>query len=64
MERQGRAFAAPVVSPYVWSDQFGLKLQVSGTTGGRAGVRQLHGTGLDGGPVKGTVTAAARSRAP
>lgn len=41
--------------PYVWSDQFGLKIQVSGMTGGSADVRQLHGTGLDGGPVKCTV---------
>jgi NADPH-dependent 2,4-dienoyl-CoA reductase/sulfur reductase-like enzyme len=40
---------------YVWSDQFGLKIQVSGRTGGTADVRQLHGTGLAGGPVKGTV---------
>jgi len=41
---------------YVWSDQFGLKIQVSGRTGSAgAEIRQLHGTGLDGGPVKGTV---------
>ena len=45
---------APVPPPYVWSDQFGLKVQVSGRTGGDD-VRPLHGTGLDGGPVKGTV---------
>jgi hypothetical protein len=44
--------AAP---PYVWSDQFGLKVQVSGRTGGSADIAALHGTGLDGGPVKGTV---------
>jgi len=40
---------------YVWSDQFGMKIQVSGRTGGDVEIRQLHGTGLDGGPVKGTV---------
>jgi NADPH-dependent 2,4-dienoyl-CoA reductase/sulfur reductase-like enzyme len=40
---------------YVWSDQFGLKIQVSGRTGGDVEIRQLQGTGLDGGPVKGTV---------
>jgi len=40
---------------YVWSDQFGMKIQVSGRTGGSVEIRQLHGSGLDGGPVKGTV---------
>lgn len=41
---------------YVWSDQFGMKIQVSGRTGAPdAEIRQLHGSGLDGGPVKGTV---------
>jgi NADPH-dependent 2,4-dienoyl-CoA reductase/sulfur reductase-like enzyme len=43
------------VPPYVWSDQFGLKIQVSGATGGDADIMPLHGTGLTGGPVKGTV---------
>jgi NADPH-dependent 2,4-dienoyl-CoA reductase/sulfur reductase-like enzyme len=46
----------PQAAPsYVWSDQFGLKVQVSGRTGGSADIAALHGTGLDGGPVKGTV---------
>ncbi|RAY16910.1 ferredoxin reductase [Actinomadura craniellae] len=41
--------------PYVWSDQFGLKVQVIGRTDTADELVQLHGTGLDGGPVKGTV---------
>ncbi|MVZ99811.1 ferredoxin reductase [Actinomadura sp. LD22] len=41
--------------PYVWSDQFDLKLQVAGRTGNAGEVVALHGSGLEGGPVKGTV---------
>ncbi|MGH3246639.1 MAG: NAD(P)/FAD-dependent oxidoreductase, partial [Trebonia sp.] len=41
--------------PYVWSDQFNLKVQVIGRTAGAGEVVPLHGGGLDGGPVKGTV---------
>ena len=41
--------------PYVWSDQFALKIQTFGRTDLGDDVVQLHGTGLDGGPVKGTV---------
>lgn len=46
--------------PYVWSDQFDLKVQVFGR-GDLAdpdpdlGVLPLHGEGLTGGPIKGTV---------
>ncbi|MFE6820911.1 NAD(P)/FAD-dependent oxidoreductase [Streptomyces sp. NPDC057690] len=45
---------APTV-PYVWSDQFGLKIQVLGRTDLVDEVVPLHGEGLDGGPVKGTL---------
>ena len=45
---------APSV-PYVWSDQFGMKIQTLGRTDLAEEVAQLHGTGMDGGPVKGTV---------
>ncbi|SEP23640.1 NAD(P)/FAD-dependent oxidoreductase [Trujillonella endophytica] len=41
--------------PYVWSDQFGMKVQTFGRTDLADEVAQLHGTGMDGGPVKGTV---------
>jgi hypothetical protein len=41
--------------PYVWSDQFGMKIQTFGRTDLADEVAQLHGTGLEGGPVKGTV---------
>ena len=41
--------------PYVWSDQFGMKIQTLGRTDLAEEVAQLHGTGMDGGPVKGTV---------
>ncbi|MFI0354981.1 NAD(P)/FAD-dependent oxidoreductase [Actinomadura sp. 9N407] len=41
--------------PYVWSDQFGLKLQVIGRTDTADELVPLHGTGLAGGPVQGTV---------
>ncbi|MEQ6900400.1 FAD-dependent oxidoreductase [Nocardioides sp. YIM 152588] len=41
--------------PYVWSDQFGLKIQVLGRPDIADEVVPLAGEGLDGGPVKGTV---------
>lgn len=50
----------PPAVPYVWSDQFGLKVQVFGR-GDLAdqdpaiGVLPLHGEGLTGGAIKGTV---------
>ncbi|OKI86163.1 NAD(P)/FAD-dependent oxidoreductase [Streptomyces sp. CB02414] len=40
---------------YVWSDQFGLKIQVLGRTEGTDEVVPLHGQGLGTGAVKGTV---------
>jgi NADPH-dependent 2,4-dienoyl-CoA reductase/sulfur reductase-like enzyme len=45
----------PLTVPYVWSDQFSLKIQTFGRTDLADEVVQLHGAGLDGGPVKGTV---------
>jgi NADPH-dependent 2,4-dienoyl-CoA reductase/sulfur reductase-like enzyme len=45
---------APTV-PYVWSDQFDLKIQAFGRTDLADEVVPLHGDGLAGGPVKGTV---------
>ena len=49
----------PPVVPYFWSDQFGLKIQLLGRPelADTAHVMPLHGTGLDGGPVRGTVAA-------
>lgn len=41
--------------PYVWSDQFGMKIQVLGRPDIADEVVALEGEGLDGGPVKGTV---------
>jgi len=41
--------------PYVWSDQFGLKIQVFGRPELADDLIALHGTGLAGGPVAGTV---------
>jgi NADPH-dependent 2,4-dienoyl-CoA reductase/sulfur reductase-like enzyme len=41
--------------PYIWSDQFGMKIQVLGRTDIADEVVALDGDGLDGGPVKGTV---------
>jgi NADPH-dependent 2,4-dienoyl-CoA reductase/sulfur reductase-like enzyme len=43
--------------PYCWSDQFGLKIQILGRPELGEEVVPLHGTGLDGGPVRGTVVA-------
>lgn len=47
--------APPETVPYVWSDQFGLKIQVIGEPAAADAVEQLLGEGLDGGPIKGTV---------
>ncbi|GAA3391439.1 NAD(P)/FAD-dependent oxidoreductase [Cryptosporangium minutisporangium] len=47
---------APAV-PYVWSDQFGLKIQLVGRPDLADNVLPLVGEGLDGGPVRGTVVA-------
>ncbi|AYJ50345.1 NAD(P)/FAD-dependent oxidoreductase [Rhodococcus sp. P1Y] len=60
---QARSVAASILGvtpdaqpvPYFWSDQFGLKIQAFGHTAGTDTVEQLHGDGLSGGPVKGTV---------
>jgi len=41
--------------PYFWSDQFGLKIQLIGRPEDADELLPLHGTGLDGGPIKGTV---------
>jgi NADPH-dependent 2,4-dienoyl-CoA reductase/sulfur reductase-like enzyme len=49
------ADAPPASVPYVWSDQFALKIQTFGRTDLADEVVQLHGAGLDYGPVKGTV---------
>ncbi len=45
----------PASVPYFWSDQFGLKIQLIGHPDAAGAVLPLHGTGLDGGPVRGTV---------
>lgn len=45
----------PATVPYFWSDQFGLKIQLIGHPDGADAVEQLLGSGLDGGPVRGTV---------
>jgi NADPH-dependent 2,4-dienoyl-CoA reductase/sulfur reductase-like enzyme len=45
----------PPTVPYFWSDQFGLKIQLLGRVGPADTVLPLHGAGLDGGPVRGTV---------
>jgi NADPH-dependent 2,4-dienoyl-CoA reductase/sulfur reductase-like enzyme len=52
--------AAPPAPPpvhYCWSDQFGLKIQVLGRPERGEEIVPLHGSGLDGGPVRGTVAA-------
>lgn len=41
--------------PYVWSDQFGMKIQMLGRPDIADEVVQLEGEGFTGGPVKGTV---------
>jgi NADPH-dependent 2,4-dienoyl-CoA reductase/sulfur reductase-like enzyme len=45
----------PAAAPYVWSDQFDLKIQVVGRTSNADEVVPLHGEGFRGGPVEGTV---------
>ncbi len=45
----------PVTVPYFWSDQFGLKIQLLGRPDVADETVPLHGEGIDGGPVKGTV---------
>jgi NADPH-dependent 2,4-dienoyl-CoA reductase/sulfur reductase-like enzyme len=47
----------PRAVPYCWSDQFGLKIQVLGRPELAGDVVPLHGAGLDGGRVRGTVAA-------
>jgi hypothetical protein len=49
------AEAPPATVPYFWSDQFGLKIQLIGRPDLADSVLPLHGEGLAGGPVKGTV---------
>jgi len=49
------AEAPPSSVPYVWSDQFGLKIQMIGRPDLGHSVEQLQGEGLAGGPIKGTV---------
>ncbi|MBK1783186.1 NAD(P)/FAD-dependent oxidoreductase [Prauserella cavernicola] len=45
----------PPSLPYVWSDQFGMKIQVIGRPELADDVVPLQGEGLAGGPVRGTV---------
>ena len=45
----------PAPVPYFWSDQFGLKIQLIGRPEHADGLLPLHGDGLAGGAVKGTV---------
>jgi NADPH-dependent 2,4-dienoyl-CoA reductase/sulfur reductase-like enzyme len=47
--------AGTIPVPYFWSDQFGLKVQVLGEPTKGDTTIQLHGEGLHGGEVKGTV---------
>jgi NADPH-dependent 2,4-dienoyl-CoA reductase/sulfur reductase-like enzyme len=51
------AEAPPRSVPYFWSDQFGLKIQLVGRTTPADTVLPLHGEGLTGGAVRGTVAA-------
>ncbi|HEY0812874.1 MAG TPA: FAD-dependent oxidoreductase [Pseudonocardia sp.] len=46
---------SPAPVPYFWSDQFGLKIQLIGRPEQADGLVPLHGDGLTGGAVKGTV---------
>ncbi|MFC4946082.1 NAD(P)/FAD-dependent oxidoreductase [Pseudonocardia sp. GCM10023141] len=41
--------------PYFWSDQFGLKIQLIGRSDLADDVTALHGEGMTGGPLRGTV---------
>ena len=45
----------PPAVPYFWSDQFGLKIQLFGRPEHADTLLPLHGDGLEGGAVKGTV---------
>ena len=45
----------PAPVPYFWSDQFGLKIQLIGRPEHADALLPLHGDGLAGGAVKGTV---------
>jgi NADPH-dependent 2,4-dienoyl-CoA reductase/sulfur reductase-like enzyme len=45
----------PPRAPYFWSDQFGLKIQLIGCPDLASSVLPLHGDGLAGGAIKGTV---------
>jgi NADPH-dependent 2,4-dienoyl-CoA reductase/sulfur reductase-like enzyme len=47
--------APPPTVPYFWSDQFGLKIQLMGRPEGADEVLALHGDGLAGGDIRGTV---------
>jgi 3-phenylpropionate/trans-cinnamate dioxygenase ferredoxin reductase subunit len=47
----------PEALPYVWSDQFGMKIQQIGLPHRGEEIVALHGEGLDGGPIRGTVAA-------
>jgi 3-phenylpropionate/trans-cinnamate dioxygenase ferredoxin reductase subunit len=47
----------PPSVPYFWSDQFGCKIQLIGRPDRADAVLALHGEGLDGGAVRGTVAA-------
>lgn len=51
------ADAPPDAVPYVWSDQFGMKIQQIGLPHLGEEIVPLHGDGLSGGSVKGTVAA-------
>jgi NADPH-dependent 2,4-dienoyl-CoA reductase/sulfur reductase-like enzyme len=45
----------PPTVPYFWSDQFGLKIQLIGRPEPADSVLPLHGEGLKGGDIRGTV---------
>lgn len=45
----------PVTAPYVWSDQFGCKIQVLGRPDLADSLTALHGEGLLGGPIRSTI---------
>jgi NADPH-dependent 2,4-dienoyl-CoA reductase/sulfur reductase-like enzyme len=45
----------PTTVPYFWSDQFGLKIQLIGRPDLADAIVPLHGDGLAGGTIKGTV---------
>jgi NADPH-dependent 2,4-dienoyl-CoA reductase/sulfur reductase-like enzyme len=49
------AEAPPPAIPYLWSDQFGLKIQMIGRPDLADAILPLNGDGLSGGTIKGTV---------